>query len=270
MRRSEIEFQAGSILRKEMLQDMYEYPRIALESLYSDYSDGILYGMSLKENNENHHVICPGALKLHGNIYFLKKELDVEKELEEELSVNGSYRLCFVIQEPQKQIEAKTDYCLKLMALQDKEYKNVENSSFWYAYIKYSGDKKIKLITGDAAIKYGVFGLMSANDGYRFQLPNWLIKQQILNDLEEKDSKHPLDYLLLREIYEGKPVSVSFINVYMNELGREKIDCDSNPNVVIEKFKEAVKELTFSVSVEAAATKVDTVQKEEQWRGGTI
>ena len=103
LRRSEIEFKTGSILRKEMLQEIYEYPRVALEGLFSDYSDGILYGLEWKENEENHHLICPGALKLGGNIYLLGNELDVEKELgltlkvDNSLKVDNFYRLCFVL-----------------------------------------------------------------------------------------------------------------------------------------------------------------------------
>lgn len=269
MRRSEIEFQAGSILRKEMLQDLYEYPRIVIESLYSDYSEGILYGLSWKESQENHHIICPGALKFHGNIYFLKEELDVEKELEDTLSVNCSYRLCFVCQKAEKQIEAKTDYYLKLVALQDKEYKEIEANAFWYSYIKYSGSKRIEIITGDAAIKFGVPGVISADDGFRFKLPNWLMKQQILADLENKCNKHPLDYLLLRDIYAGKAISISFINVYMNELCKEKIDIACSPNMVMEKLSQAIKELSFKVSVNLSEEE-DTRRKEEPWRGGLI
>lgn len=269
MRRSEIEFQAGAILRKEMLQDLYEYPRIAIESFYSDYSDGILYGLSWKEDDENHHKICPGALKFQGSIYFLKEELDVEKELEDALSVNGSYRLCFVRQEAERQITAKTDYSLKLAALQDKEYREVKANAFWYSYIKYSGSKRIEIVTGEAAIKYGVPGLISADDGYRFQLPNWLVKQRIAADLEGKCNKHPLDYLLLREIYAGKAISISFINLYRKELGREKIDHGSGPAMVMDLLGEAIKELTFMVSVNSSAQE-GTVRKEEPWRGGLI
>lgn len=269
LRRSEIEFKSGSILRKEMLQDIYEYPRIAVESLFSDFSDGILYGMTWKENDGKHPVICPGAIKLHGNIYFLKQELDVEKELENALNINGSYRLCFVIQEAEKQIEAKTDYYLKLAALQDQEYERVENSSFWYAYITYSGEKKIEIITGANAIKYGISGLNATDDGYGFQLPNWVIKQQIFPELEKKNNKHPLDYYLLKEIYAGKPVSLSFINVYLNELGREKIAYSCSPCSVVEQLKQAVKDLTFTISVEVTQNQ-DTVKNEESWRGGSI
>lgn len=269
MRRSEIEFQAGSILRKEMLQDLYEYPRNAVESLFSDYSDGILYGLSWKEKEDNHHIICPGALKFHGNIYFLKEELDVEKEIIDTLSVNGSYRLCFVFQKAEKLIEAKTDYYLKLVALQDKEYKEIGDNAFWYSYIKYSGGKRIEIINGDAAIKYGVPGVISANDGFGFKLPNWLVKQQILADLEDKSNKHPLDYMLLSDIYAGKAISVSFINVYMNELCKDKINVDCNPEMVMKKLCQAIKELSFKVSVNVS-TELEKEKPKELWRGGSI
>lgn len=253
-----------------MLQDLYEYPRIAVESLFSDYSDGILYGMAWKEAGENQHLISPGALKLHGDIYFLKEKMDVEKELENELSVNGSYRLCFVIQEAEKQIESKTDYYLKLMALQDEDYKKVENCSYWYAYIKFSGERKIEIITGNKAIKYGVPGLSAADDGYKFQLPNWLLRQQLLPIIEPKANKHPLDYLLLREVYAGKPVSISSINVYLNELGKGKIDNNCTPGLVLEQLIQAVNELKLLVSIEPSVNPIAEKKEPPRTHGGSL
>ena len=269
MERSEIEFKSGSILRKEMLQSLYEYPRIAVESMFFDYSDGILYGMTWKEVSENQHLISPGALKFCGNIYFLKREIDVEKELGNELSINGSYRLCFVLQEAEKQIESKTDYYLKLMALQDEDYKKVEDSSYWYAYINFSGEKKIDIITGNKAIKYGIAGLSAADDGYKFQLPNWLLRQQLLPVLEPKTNKHPLDYSLLREVYAGRPISISFVNVYLNELGKGKIDDDCTPDLVFNQLMQAVNELTLIVPIEPSVNH-ELKKKEPSHLGGGL
>lgn len=251
-----------------MLQEIYEYPRIAIESMYYSYSDGILYGMSWKEMDNDHHVICPGALKFGGSIYFLEKEINVEKEIKQELSENNSYRICFVLQEPQREIEAKTDYCMKFEVLQDKEYKSIEKKAFWYAYIRCSGRKNIELVSGDRAIRYGVPGLIAANDGYKYQLPNRLIRQQLMNDLENKRNKHPLDYLLLRDVYEGKPVSLSFVNMYMDELRQEKIAPDCDPIQAIEQLEWAVKELTFNVVADVAA-KEEPEPKEQPFVGGS-
>jgi len=270
VRRSEIEFRAGSILRKEMLQDIYDYPRIAIESLYSDYSEGILYGLSWKKNEDNHHIICPGALKFKGNIYFLKDEIDVETEIQDELSVNGAYRLCFVYQEADKKIESKADYCLKLMALQDKEYKEVKNNAFWFAYINYSGDKTIDIIKGANAIKYGVAGLIAADDGYDFQLPNWLVNQQLLKKIEEKKNKHPLDYQMLREMYAGKPISCSFINVYLNEINEEKITGSCTPEEAINTLEKAVDKLVFRVSANKEDGATIPEKKPTTFRGGSL
>lgn len=270
MRRSEIEFRAGSILRKEMLQDMYDYPRIAIESLYSDYSEGILYGLSWKINEDNHHIICPGALKFHGNIYFLKDEIDVESEIQDDLSVNGAYRLCFVYQDADKKIESKAEYCLKLMALQDKAYNEVKNIAYWYAYINYSGGKTIEIVKGTNSVKYGIAGLVAADDGFDFQLPNWLINQQLLKKIEEKKNKHPLDYQILREIYAGKPISCSFINVYLNELGEKKISNDCTPQDAINNLEKAIDRLVFKVSVNKEDDVTTPGGNTTPFRGGSL
>ncbi len=270
LKRSEMEFQAGTILKKEMLQELYDYPRIAVESLFSGFSDGILYGMEWKETGENKHVICSGALKFKGNIYFLNEDMDVEQELGGELEVDGSYRLCFAPQEAKKPIKAKTDYYLKLVALQDGDYKQVEENAFWYAYIRFSGEKKIEIIAGDNATKkYGIPGLNATSDGYDFQLPNWLLRQQILPVLKSKNNKHPLDYLLLEKVYGGHPISVSFINMYLNELGKENIAFKCKPLEVLDQLRHAINALTLTVSVESSV-KPDCVEEEPTWSGGGL
>ena len=42
MQRKTLNFVPGEILTREMLQDLYDYPRNAVENYYSAYSDGIL------------------------------------------------------------------------------------------------------------------------------------------------------------------------------------------------------------------------------------
>lgn len=267
MKRSEIEFRTGSILRKEMLQDLYEYPRNAFESMFSDYSEGILYGLDWKEINQQQHIISPGALKFKNKLYFLKDELYVEKELENQLRVNGAYRLCFMLQDVIQQIDSKKDYYLKLEVLQDEEYQKKKDNVFWYAYIKFSGERKIELIK---LTKFGVPGLIAASDGFEYQLPNWLIRENILPELEQKMDKHPLDYVLLRDIYEGKSVSISFINIYLNELKKESLGYDCNPVNALNNLLYAVRELKMKVTINSVESRERETDNKPKHQGGLL
>ncbi len=269
MIRSEIEFKKGSILRKEMLQEMYNYPRVALESFYYNYSDGILYGLLWEDIGDDKHIITPGALKYKGEIFYLKESIEIEKEIMDDLDVNGYYRLCFTLKEAEKTIESKTDYYMDLHALQSNKYKEVKENSFWYAYINYSGNGKIELIEGDDAIKYGVPGLIAANDGFSFQLPNWLVKNRLLLELEEKNSKHPLDYQLLNKIYSGESINIGFINVYLNETGDNKLSRECDPQEALNVLDDAIKKLFFKVEV-INEEKPKEVVKKKEFRGGSL
>lgn len=250
-----------------MLQDLYEYPRIAVESMFSDYSEGILYGLGWKAVDSQQHVISPGALKFKNEIYFLQDEICIEEELEDKLSVNGSYRLCFMLQEVSQQIESKKDFYLKLEVLQDEEYQKNKDNLFWYAYMKFSGERKIELLT---TTKFGVPGLIAASDGFAYQLPNWLIKATVLPELEKKIEKHPLDYVLLRDIYEGKPVSISIINMYLNELKKGSLNHDCNPTNALNVLLQAVSELKMQVTVNSMERSGVETPNKPRFSGGLL
>lgn len=65
-------FEAKHILRKEMLENIRDYPRDIFQILYQDYSDGILVGCKLKVE-DNYLVIYPGIIYYKQNPYILKE-----------------------------------------------------------------------------------------------------------------------------------------------------------------------------------------------------
>ena len=69
-------FEAKRILRKEMLENIRDYPRDIFQILYQDYSDGILVGCKLKVE-DNYLVICPGIMYYKQNPYILKEAYKV-------------------------------------------------------------------------------------------------------------------------------------------------------------------------------------------------
>ena len=65
-------FEAKRLLKKEMLENLRDYPRNLFAVQYQNYSDGILFGCELKEA-EAGLKIMPGILYYKGIPYFLEK-----------------------------------------------------------------------------------------------------------------------------------------------------------------------------------------------------
>lgn len=217
MQRSELKFERGEILSKEMLQDMYQYPKIAIETYYDRYSDGILYGLEWKECNGGYHKIMPGALKYRGNIYFLSSAIDVECLLESEIEVDQNYKICFVEKKKQNVIPSQDIYQLELRALQSQEYQEKKERLFYYARVKCTNKKQLELFYNDSDDE--IYGLFAANDGYEYQLPNWLVEKEFISLIKKKNEKHIFDYMILKDTSQGKGISVSFMKIYLQEAG---------------------------------------------------
>lgn len=72
-------FAPKHLLKKEMLENLRDYPRNMFQILYQDHSDGILAGCELTVT-EDHIVILPGIVYFKGIPYVLEKEWKVEYE----------------------------------------------------------------------------------------------------------------------------------------------------------------------------------------------
>lgn len=268
MHRSELELKNGSILRKELLEDIYNFPRIAIETYYWKYSDGILYGLEwiASKKNAKHHVITPGALKYHGNIYFLAEQIEVEDILKDEISTDQKYRLCFEEQDAYKYIETQTIYELKLRAVKSNEYEKIKDKSFYYSRVRCIDDNCLeRFYDGD------IYGLFAGEDGYEYKLPSWVLKDRIQALIEKKINKHPLDYMILKAIYEKSGLSVSIVAMYLNEC---KINISevafNSPNKVLESLEKAIKSLNFEIVIEEKNNKTIESQLEERAEGGLL
>lgn len=259
MYRSELELKKGSILRKEVIEEIYVYPRIITETYYAKFSDGILYGLEwvCSQENKGHHFIMPGALKYHGEIYYLPERIDVEEALVNEIEIDKYYRLCFEEEKPENTVETLTYFNLKLRAVLSNEYEEIKEHSFLYSRVRVIEDKRVELFYKDE-----VFGLYASDDGYNYKFPQWIIEEKKLFDLlVGKENKHPLDFLVLKEISEKKGLSLSLISLYLSESGVG--DCDVNsvpPQILIEKFIEAIKMLKFT----SVVVQTDNAEKPKQ------
>lgn len=260
MQRSEMTFNKGAILRKEMLTDLYEYPRVAIESYYASYTDGILYGLEWSENKQKqgHHVIMPGALKFHGFIYFLADMIDVEDSLNG-LKLDEKYRLFFVERDVEIKEPSRILYVLDLVAVQSDRLEETKKKGFYYTYVECMSNNEFLVIED----KKEAYGLFAANDGYKFKLPSYLVKNKLSTIIEEKREKHPLDYEFLKNIYSNEGISVSMAKLYLNEYCNEYSENNeyiekitNNPIELVEYLKKACSLLKTKTAISVNTEKV--------------
>lgn len=72
-------FERGSILKKEMLENLRDYPRDLMNIFYKDASDGIISGCDIKIDGYE-IIISEGILKHKGIIYTLNQSFSIPYE----------------------------------------------------------------------------------------------------------------------------------------------------------------------------------------------
>lgn len=75
-------FEKGSILKKNMLESLRDYPRKAFDLLFSDYKDGIIEGFSIDVKENGSLSVSPGVVKLGEGLYFSDTEQIIEQREE--------------------------------------------------------------------------------------------------------------------------------------------------------------------------------------------
>lgn len=256
MQRSEIFFEKGTILRKEMLQDLYEYPRIITSTYYENYSDGILYGLEWRksESVEGHHIISTGALKYHGKIYIMNEEIDIEEYLHDKMKIDSKRRLFFVEQEPDVDVSARKVYKLVLVAQTESEKKQTiqDKSGYFYAYVERRQNGIVRIDDNE------LYGLLASDDKYGYRIPNYILEKDVLPILKEKRNKHPLDFQIINDIIERKGLSLEKVQMYLLEAGENvsEIELLSPTNNLIKHIVNAINKLEFICHVPKTIEKV--------------
>lgn len=97
-------FETKRVLKKEMLENLRDYPRTLFDIQYQGYSDGILYGCGL-ESADTELTILPGIILHKGIPYFLEKPYVVSCEARGTLTY---IKVCFTDRESG---EGREEYC---------------------------------------------------------------------------------------------------------------------------------------------------------------
>lgn len=247
MQRDVIRFEKTAILRKEMLESMYNYPRIVSETFYSRYSDGILYGLEWIEEN-GFHFISPGAIKYKGELYFQIDKINIEESLKvDELTSGHEYYIVF------RENKAINNFSQDTFSLKISATDAPVEDGFCYRYFKYELGKVKKLDNKVLLCSH------ASPDINSFSIPISTIAKDVCDILESKKNKHPLDYDVFRCIISNSPISISFMKLYIseyNQLNENKLEINynysnNNANVreLADNFIEAMKTLSLPLII---------------------
>lgn len=265
--RNEITFEKGRILHKEMLDELYDYPRAVMASYFAGASDGILYGLELTASEDSGAlVIRPGAIKLNGRLYISPADIEMAKAVKRELRDGDLCSVCFIERADDAPAAPVRRHELEIAAL-NKEEREKWQGAFLFARVKCENGslKEIydELADGD------IPGKFAARDGYDYAFPARLAKRELLPLIEDKDRRHPLDHILHRDICAGEGVALSFIKMYMEEAG-EKFDGSARPARLWRSFRSSVRDLRPRETAAAEPVRAEPKRIEGSYQGGTF
>lgn len=72
-------FQKGRILKREMLENLRDYPRELLDIYFQDYSNGIIAGVNIHVADTT-IILSKGIVKHHGRLYILPSSYELSYE----------------------------------------------------------------------------------------------------------------------------------------------------------------------------------------------
>ncbi len=71
-------FKKGRILKRDMLEDLRDFPREVTDLFYHNYSDGVITGANIVVNeNANRFVVTKGIVKFQGKLYVLREDTEI-------------------------------------------------------------------------------------------------------------------------------------------------------------------------------------------------
>ncbi|BDU50621.1 hypothetical protein [Haliovirga abyssi] len=223
------EFKKGRILKKEMLEELRDYPREMFEIYFSDYSDGIIVGFEIKVKDEE-LIISPGILKINKGILYLKKEEKISYE-----KTNKEMQIKLVLEE--KTEDKDYGYLNGEVVIEELKEKSKNKDE-----IKERDENKNEIELGRYKLREGALlrdsyeNLMDYSVEYNMlniinvkysTISGNSLKKEILDkfgDVLVRKGEQSIDISFGMNILNGKEVSRKAINVYLERKLKKKID----------------------------------------------
>ena len=207
-----LNFPHKAILTKELLQEIYQYPREFFRLIYNDYADGIISGLNYFIDGEKNLILSAGMILFDGEIYFLAENTNISDLAEKNNLVDG--RDYYIL--PQKESQKKSP-CLtenKLILNFSEEEQNFSLGKFRF---KSKNDFNLPTLSDsddpfENIFRSSTFDLLDipfADKGEATFHPQ--LFDLVKNFLATKENKTPFDYSILTHLQNHEILSMQTI-----------------------------------------------------------
>ena len=267
-----IEIRSGMLLSKEILEQM-NYQSNLFRLQYSNYPDGIIYGLELLEEDDLLYL-SPGLVKQNGQYFFSADRINLFELLDEfddvqSIDFTGYYAVAFVSREAEQVNEGIISACLELKLCERNKLMpdDIIVSEFQYHNKKrkwnYNNRSPIEKLTAQLHCENYYYTFMNVRysmSGENVFSPH--IYRLMKACLSEKNNKSAADMALLFTLSQNQIVSFEVLNEWFKCNG-VTIEC-SDRKKVIEAFLNYVRSEAPCKETIAESVKVSEPPKEQQ------
>lgn len=253
-----LNFPHKAILTKELLQEIYKYPREFFRLMYNDYADGIICGLNYFIDGEKNLTLSAGMILFGGEIYFLEENVNISDLAEKNNLTDGRDYYIFSHKESQKKSPCLTEN--KLILNFSEEEQNFSLGKFRF---KSKNDFTLPTLSdGDDPFenifRSSTFDLLNvpfADKGEATFHPQ--LFDLIKNFLESKENKTPLDYSILTHLQNQEIISLQTLKYYIAEENGE--DTFESRKELFQTFCDCLLKSEFKIK----ALQIEDMQEEE-------
>lgn len=223
--KKDVSFLHGSILTKEMLNEIYVYPRNFVELKYNVYSDGIIEGLNFIEK-DGITYLTKGIVKIEGEYYFLLDDIDLTsyfKETQKEQNWKNDVYYLYLKSETPIKVDSIVVKKLSLYVSENKESDLFLLCRFFgtkdnldLPKLKYNKEDEFKdLIKTESYVN--LINTLYAMPKKATYHP--FLFEAVAEYLKQKQDKRALDYVILMQIQNMKVLSIDAMETYINATG---------------------------------------------------
>lgn len=223
--KKDVSFLHGSILTKEMLNEIYVYPRHFIDLKYNVYSDGIIEGLNFIEENGITYL-TRGIVKVSGECYFLLDDIDLTsyfKEMQKQHKWKDKVYYLYLKNKEAIKSDSIVEKQLDLYVSENKE----KNLFFLCRFFGTEDNLYLPKLNYD---KENEFDDLIENRLYvnlvdtLYAMPKRatyhpFLFEAVAEYLKQKQDKRALDYVILMQIQNMKVLSVEAMETYINADG---------------------------------------------------
>lgn len=234
----ELSFKSNTLLTGGLLTKLYELPLEFANMLFRDYSDGVISGMRI--STDNGLEVSEGLYKYNGEFFSHDGKIECPEKYE-------SGRHYFLILQPQISERRIDEPNISVIPIAIKvvdrdQLSQIEDQNEEYKLLlKFTGSPRLP--QGTETILPDSFDLTPLEHSCRGDKSTYApqLFELIYKLLQNKDNRHPFDYVIMNEIKSRGVLPQNTIEEYIRCSGRSADDL--NRHELIKRFIASIKAL---------------------------